>query len=147
MVGPGTFTLPAHSKYRKANIFISCVVGHDFSGWNRPLGVDAFSRSAAATIHWVHSFGNHRCALLHLVAGPFAEMTPNCYARREPPPDTSVFDPGCVKTCASRECAELFSVLSPFYCDWQQCSFPIERNRDNISTCKFDVGVFTQPGP
>ncbi len=53
---------------------------------------------------------------------------------------------GCVKTCASRECAELFSVLSPFYCDWQQCSFPIERNRDNISTCKFDVGVFTQPG-
>jgi len=67
--------------------------GHDFSGWNRPLGVDAFSRSAAATIHWVHSFGNHRCALLDLVAGPFAEMTPNCYAPREPPPDTSVLDP------------------------------------------------------
>src|SRR5216684_9055858 len=60
---------------------------------------------------------------------------------------TSETGPGCVKTCASRECAELFSVLSPFYCDWQQCSFPIERNRDNISTCKFDVGVFTQPGP
>src|SRR5216684_4367658 len=58
---------------------------------------------------------------------------------------TSETGPGCVKTCASRECAELFSVLSPFYCDWQQCSFPIERNRDNISTCKFDVGVFTQP--
>jgi hypothetical protein len=58
----------------------------------------------------------------------------------------SVPGPGCVKTCASRECAELFSVLSPFYCDWQQCSFPIERNRDNISTRKFDVGVFTQPG-
>src|SRR5450631_1859752 len=64
-------------------------------------------------------------------------------------PDTtnSVSGSGCVKTCASRECAELFSVLSPFYCDWQQCSFPIERNRDNISTCKFDVGVFTQAGP
>src|SRR5712692_8762007 len=59
---------------------------------------------------------------------------------------TSETGPGCVKTCASRECAELFSVLSPFYCDWQQCSFPIERNRDDISTCKFDVGVFTQPG-
>src|ERR1700676_2607507 len=93
MVGPRTFTLPAHSKYRKANIFISCVVGHDFSGWNRPLGVDAFSRSAAATIHWVQSFGNHRCALLHLVAGPFAEMTPNCYARRDPRGTSAVVAP------------------------------------------------------
>src|SRR6267378_5819631 len=26
---------------------------------------------------------------------------------------SSQFDPGCVKTCASRECAELFSPLSP----------------------------------
>jgi hypothetical protein len=55
-------------------------------------------------------------------------------------------DPGCVKTCASRECAELFSPLSPFDRDCQCCSFPIQRNRDKISTCKFDIGVFTQPG-
>jgi hypothetical protein len=58
----------------------------------------------------------------------------------------SVSGPGCVKTCASRECAELFSPLSPFDCDCQCCSFPIQGNRDKITTCKFDVGVFTQPG-
>ena len=55
--------------------------------------------------------------------------------------------PGCVKTCASRECAELFSPLPPFDCDCQRCSFPIQRNRDKSSTRKFDVGVFTQAGP
>ena len=54
--------------------------------------------------------------------------------------------PGCVKTCASRECAELFSPFSSFDCDCQCCSFPIQRNRDKLSTRKFDVGVFTQPG-
>jgi len=54
--------------------------------------------------------------------------------------------PGCVKTCARRECAELFSLLSPFDCDCQCCSLPIQRNRDKISTCKFDIGVFTQSG-
>src|SRR5229473_4839663 len=56
----------------------------------------------------------------------------------------SASGPGCVKTSASRECAEL---LSPFSsCDCQCCSFPIQRNRDKISTRKFAVGVFTQPG-
>jgi hypothetical protein len=55
----------------------------------------------------------------------------------------SVVDPGCVKTCASRECRELFS--PSFDCDCQCRSFPIQRNRDKISTRKFDVGVFTQP--
>ena len=29
----------------------------------------------------------------------------------------------CVKTCASRECAELFSPFSCFDCDCQCCSF------------------------
>jgi hypothetical protein len=52
-----------------------------------------------------------------------------------------------VKTRASRECAELFSPFSSFDCDCQCCSFPIQRNRDKISTRKFDVGVFTQAGP
>jgi hypothetical protein len=30
---------------------------------------------------------------------------------------------------------------------WQSCSFLVQRNRDKLSTRKFDVGVFTQPGP
>src|SRR5260370_39718554 len=57
----------------------------------------------------------------------------------------SLLGPGCVKTCMSRERAELFSPVSSFDGDWQSCSFPIQRNRDRISTGKFDVGVFTQP--
>src|SRR5665647_137784 len=56
-------------------------------------------------------------------------------------------DPGCVKTCASRGCAELFYPFSSFDCDCQCCSFPIQRNRDKISPRKFDAGVFTRPGP
>src|SRR6266478_5554690 len=55
------------------------------------------------------------------------------------------FDPGCVKTCTSRECAELFSLFSSFDGDCQSGSFVIQRNRDKLSTRKFDVGVFTQP--
>jgi len=50
-------------------------------------------------------------------------------------------DPGCVKTCTSKECAELFSPFSSFEGDCQCCSL------DQISTRKSDVGVFTQPGP
>jgi hypothetical protein len=53
-------------------------------------------------------------------------------------------DPGCVKTCASRECAELFSPVSSFDGYSQRCSAPNQPNRDKISTRKFDVGVFTQ---
>src|SRR5216684_7443340 len=56
-------------------------------------------------------------------------------------------DPGRVKTCASGEYAELSSPFSSFGSDWQNCSFPIQRNRDKSSTRKFDVGVFTQAGP
>src|SRR6266850_8339190 len=56
-------------------------------------------------------------------------------------------DPGCVKTCTSRECAELFSFFSSFDGDCQSGSFLIQRNRDKLSTRKFGVGVFTQPGP
>src|SRR5258707_6239181 len=59
----------------------------------------------------------------------------------------SVDDPGCVKTCTSRECAELFSLFSSFNGDCQSGSFLNQRNRDKLSTRKFDVGVFTQPGP
>src|SRR5258707_13169752 len=55
--------------------------------------------------------------------------------------------PGCVKTCTSRECAELFSFFSSFDGDCQSGSFLIQRNRDKLSTRKFDIGVFTQPGP
>src|SRR5437899_8156367 len=63
------------------------------------------------------------------------------------PVSTSENDPGCVKTRASRECAELFSPLSSLRLCCQCCSFPIQRNRDKISMRKFDVGVFTQPRP
>src|SRR5713226_9362440 len=59
----------------------------------------------------------------------------------------SALEAACVKTRASRECAELFSPFSSFDCDCHCCSFPIQRNRDKISTRKFDVGVFTQAGP
>src|SRR5215203_4418049 len=60
---------------------------------------------------------------------------------------TSENDPACVKTRASRECAELFSPLSSLRLCCQCCSFPIQRNRDKISMRKFDVGIFTQPRP
>src|SRR3979411_3558504 len=60
---------------------------------------------------------------------------------------TTRLNPGCVKTCASRERAELFSPFSCFDHDGQCCSFLIQRNRDKLSTREFDVGVFTQPGP
>src|SRR5258705_4571174 len=58
----------------------------------------------------------------------------------------SGFDPGCVKTCTSRECAELFSLFSSFDGDCQSGCSVIQRNRDKPSTLKFDIGVFTQPG-
>src|SRR5260370_25345948 len=58
----------------------------------------------------------------------------------------SGFDPGCVKTFASRECAELFSLFASCDGDCQSGSFLIQCNRDKLSTLKFDVGVFTQPG-
>jgi hypothetical protein len=58
----------------------------------------------------------------------------------------SQLGPGCVKTCTRRERAELFSPFSSSEGDWQIASFLIQRNRDKLSTRKFDVGVFTQPG-
>src|SRR5712664_4234805 len=58
----------------------------------------------------------------------------------------SEMGPGCVKTCTNGEGAELFSPSSSFDGNGQCCSFPIQRNRDKISTRKFDIGVFTQPG-
>src|SRR5258707_8233283 len=60
--------------------------------------------------------------------------------------DTRVLIQGCVKTRTSTECAELFSLFSSFDGDCQSGSFLIQRNRDKLSTRKFDVGVFTQPG-
>src|SRR5207249_9194095 len=59
----------------------------------------------------------------------------------------NVRDGSCVKTCTSRECAELFSLFSSFDGDCQSGSFLIQRNRDKLSTRKPDVGVFTQSGP
>src|SRR5450759_1663984 len=59
----------------------------------------------------------------------------------------SAFDPGCVKTCLSQECAELFSQFPSLdrtgKCNW----FSHRQNREGISTRKLNVRVFTQPGP
>ena len=60
--------------------------------------------------------------------------------------DTKVLIQGCVKTCTSRECSELFSLFSSFDGDCQSGSLVIRGNRGKLSTRKFDVGVFTQAG-
>src|SRR5258708_25487222 len=59
----------------------------------------------------------------------------------------SGFDPGCVKTCTSQECAELFSLSSSLSSGRKHFWFSNLRNRDRISTRRLNVGVFTQPRP
>ena len=59
----------------------------------------------------------------------------------------SASGPGCVKTCTRGACAELFSLFSSFDGACQSGSLLIRRSRDKRSTRKFEVGVFTQPGP
>src|SRR5258708_38465010 len=59
----------------------------------------------------------------------------------------SPFDPGCVKTCTSQECAELFSLSSSLSSGRKHFWFSNLRNRDGISTRRLNVGVFTQPRP
>src|SRR5664280_1185534 len=60
--------------------------------------------------------------------------------------DTKVLIQGCVKTCLSQGCAELFSQFPSLdrtgKCNW----FSNRRNRAGISTRKLNVRVFTQPG-
>src|SRR6266436_5054214 len=60
---------------------------------------------------------------------------------------TSGFDPGCVKTCTSQECAELFSLSSSLSGGRKHFWFSNLRNRDGISTRRLNVGVFTRPRP
>ena len=67
-----------------------------------------------------------------------------CLRQRVGTGPSSGLGPGCVKTCTRRERAELFSLFSSSDGDWQIASFLIQRNRDKLSTRKFDVGVFTQ---
>ena len=59
----------------------------------------------------------------------------------------AAFDPGCVKTSTHGERAELFSLFSSLGGACQSGSLLIQYYRDKRSTRKFDVGVFTQPGP
>jgi hypothetical protein len=59
----------------------------------------------------------------------------------------SAFDPGCVKTCRSQECAELFSLSSSLSSGRKHFWFSNLRNRDGISTRRLNVGVFTRPRP
>src|SRR6266446_6791050 len=59
----------------------------------------------------------------------------------------SAFDPGCVKTCTSQECAELFSLSSSLSSGRKHFWFSNLRNREGVSTRKLNVGVFTRPRP
>src|SRR5258706_14568853 len=59
----------------------------------------------------------------------------------------SVFDPGCVKTCTSQECAELFSLSSSLSSGRKHFWFSNLRNREGVSTRRLNVGVFTRPRP
>src|SRR5713226_8910756 len=59
----------------------------------------------------------------------------------------TAFDPGCVKTCTSQECAELFSLSSSLSGGRKHFWFSNLRNRDGISTRRLNVGVFTRPRP
>ena len=61
--------------------------------------------------------------------------------------ERSASDPGCVKTCASGEVAELFSSFPSLSDLCQSCSSPIQLNREKASMRESDAGVFTQPGP
>ena len=63
----------------------------------------------------------------------------------KPPRHISTLPSRC-ETSKRGERAELFSPVSSFDFDCQCCSLPIQRNRDKLSTRKFDVGVFAQPG-
>src|SRR6266404_6476035 len=58
----------------------------------------------------------------------------------------AAFDPGCVKTCTSQECAELFSLSSSLSGGRKYFWFSNLRNRDG-STRRLNVGVFTRPRP
>jgi hypothetical protein len=58
----------------------------------------------------------------------------------------SASGPACVKTRTSGEGTELFSPFASCDGDCQCCCFSIQCNLDKISTRKFDIGVFTQPG-
>src|SRR5258708_33064154 len=59
----------------------------------------------------------------------------------------SGFDPGCVKTCTSQECAELLSLSSSLSGGRKHFWFSNLRNRAGISTRRLNVGVFTRPTP
>src|SRR6202011_1373649 len=53
-----------------------------------------------------------------------------CFAPKAAVPSESAFDPSSVKTCTRGECAELFSLFSPFDGARQSGSFLIRRRRD-----------------
>src|ERR1039457_7286239 len=73
---------------------------------------------------------------------PMLKNVKKALANSEP----STHGTGCVKTCTGKECAELFSLLASPDSGRQRYWFSNRQNRDGISTRKFCVGVFTQPG-
>src|SRR5258706_11958241 len=56
-------------------------------------------------------------------------------------------DPGCVKTCTSQECAELFSLSSSLSSGRKHFWFLNLRNREGVSARRLNVRVFTRPRP
>jgi len=56
-------------------------------------------------------------------------------------------DLGCVKTCARKEGAELYSLLSFPNSVRQCCYFSNRQNRYELSIRELNFGVFTQPRP
>src|SRR5947207_1698832 len=51
----------------------------------------------------------------------------------------TLFDPGCVKTCTSQECVELFSLSSSLSRGRKHFWFSKLRNRDGISTRRLNA--------
>jgi hypothetical protein len=100
--------------------------------WNS-IRISRFERVAKSTIAFKHDEDEKIASM-------------QC-ARRDCQKDKmSALGLGCVKTWMSQGCTELFSLLASPDSSRQRYWFSNRRNRDGISTRKFCVGVFTQPG-
>src|SRR6266403_1320872 len=94
----------------------------------------------------------HICECLFLALfghGAMSDLSPLSGVKRKLDSGAvrAAFDPGCVKTCTSQECAALFSLSSSLSSGRKHFWFSNLRNRDGISTRRLNVGVFTRPRP
>src|SRR5712675_2885054 len=88
--------------------------------------------------------GTKRTCRLHCAMSALRGKAENICSHRAFPVLTAT---GCVKTCTSQECAELFSLSSSLSGGRKHFWFSNLRNRDGISTRRLNVGVFTRPRP